>query len=190
MENLNQIETSEILALAAQIKAEQKELRTKKELERKQKICDLIVTFRSLQPEESDSIIKELLKTAKPSDFYLHYKRTYVNGVQICFYDGSNLTVIENNQIKVSSLPFMIFLRKFKLDIELYYGGKSEIESISNLDYNNELQKVSNSVKIAQNIGVNLTTVVKNTITNKVLSPVIKQQKKAEIKAFKTSLKK
>ena len=190
MENLSVFEANEILTLAKSIKESQKQVRLQKESERVERLTNLIHTFKDLQPSESESIIKDILKIARNSDFYLFYKRNYIHGIQTCFYDGQNLTVIENGKVKVSSLPFVIFLRKFKLEIFNYYGGKSEIEYITNDDYTKELQTVISSVKIAQNIGVNLTTIAKNSIENKILGTVVKVQRKAEIKTFKNSLKK
>jgi hypothetical protein len=190
MKNLSVIETNEILELANQIKESQKAIRVQKESERIERLTNLIHTFKDLQPSESESIIRDILKIARNSDFYLFFKRNYVHGSQTCFYDGQNLTVIEKGNIKVSSLPFVIFLRKFKLEIFNYYGGKSEIEHITNEQYTSELQTVIGSVKIAQNIGVNLTTIAKNRIENNILGTVVKTQRKAEIKTFKQSLKK
>jgi hypothetical protein len=187
---ISQIEKNEILNLANQIKAEQKELRIKKELERKQKVCDLIKTFKELQPEESESIIKDILKHSRPIDFIKTFKRSYANGTQFCSYDGQSLTVLENGTIKLTSLPIVIFLRKFKLDFDYYYKGNSVVSEISQLDYDDQFEKIIGGIKKSDHLGYNLTKVAKNKIENKVLSPVIKQQKKTEIKAFKTSLKK
>ena len=190
MQNLTEIEANEILTLANQIKESKKAERLQKESERIEKLTDLLDTFQKLQPSESESIIKDILKIARNNDFHSLYIRNYVNGSQVCFYDGQNLTIIEKGTIKVSSLPFVIFLRKFKLKIFNYYGGKSEIEFISNEDYTKALQTVISNVKVAVNIGVNLTTIAKNRIENNILGTVVKSQRKAEIKTFKESLKK
>lgn len=116
------IEQSEILELAKTIKLEQKETAKGLELERQQKVIDLLDTISSLHPEKSNSIFKELFSLARAKDFKQNFVYTIANTINVCSYDGSKLvTFKQNGEISVKTLPYRIFVERFGADFSNYF---------------------------------------------------------------------
>lgn len=111
------IEANEILTLANQIKTEQKEAAKVREIERQQKVIDLLDTIAELHPEKSNSIFKELFKIAKAKDFKETFVYLIAGTVNVCSYDGKELvTFKQNGEISVNNLPFRKFVELFGAD--------------------------------------------------------------------------
>lgn len=121
MENLPVFETSEILALAKQIKLQQKALANLKELERQKKVINLLDTINDLHPEKSNSIFKELFSICKAKDFKETFVHTIAGTINVCSYDGVNLTTFkQNGEISVKSLPYRVFVESYGANFSNY----------------------------------------------------------------------
>jgi hypothetical protein len=123
MENLTAFEQTEILELAKQIKASEKEQKSILEQERFEKVIMLCDTIESLKPQESESIVKELKAISKASDFIQYHILTIAGTLNSVFYDGLKVYVFkQNGEISVKSLPKNVFIDKFKIDLGNYFA--------------------------------------------------------------------
>jgi len=121
MENLTSFESTEILALAKQVKAQQKALANLKDIERQKRVYDLLDTINDLHPEKSDSIFKELFKIARAKDFKETFVHEIAGTLNVCSYDGATLTTFkQNGEISVKSLPYRIFVESFGANFANY----------------------------------------------------------------------
>lgn len=114
MKTVETLDKEFILNSAKEIKNEQKEIAKLKELERQQKVIDLLDTIAELHPEKSNSIFKELFKIAKAKDFKETFVYLIAGTVNVCSYDGKELvTFKQNGEISVNNLPFRKFVELF-----------------------------------------------------------------------------
>lgn len=120
--SLLEIESTEILTLAKQVKAQQKALANLKELERARKVVDLLDAISSLHPEKSNSIFKELFSLARAKDFKQNFVYTISGTINVCSYDGAKLvTFKQNGEISVKTLPYRVFVERFGADFSNYF---------------------------------------------------------------------
>jgi hypothetical protein len=121
MTNLTTFEQSEILTLAKQIKESAKVDAQNKELERQQKVYDLLDTISNLHPEQSKSILKELFSICKAKDFKETFVHTISGTINVCSYDGATLTIFkQNGEISLKSLPYRVFVERFGVSFVNY----------------------------------------------------------------------
>jgi hypothetical protein len=108
------IDIDATLLIAKALKDNKKETAKLAELERQQKVYDLLDTISNLHPEKSKSILKELFSIARAKDFKETFVHTISGTINVCSYDGATLTIFkQNGEISVKSLPYRIFVERF-----------------------------------------------------------------------------
>lgn len=125
----------ETISLIERKKVLSKELKTLIESERLDKVMLLIDTIIELRPEESESIVSELLGIAKPKDFSdscIVKKGEFKNYIN---YNGSEMVILmESGKTKVISLDHKRWVNDFKMDFGLYFKDSEVLyrESVLN----------------------------------------------------------